>query len=156
LIGPDYLGHGARLNFGDADYVYIEEDEDDKMIIRANRVSFPGAYVGIATNEPEANLDVLGSIKFGHTGTPFYEIKKLTGNTNSTNAMEVTYPDGWNQGNTLVLCLEVQESSTNQYIGLGHQYDIYKVYYTLSSTGIWIHYTNNFYNKPYRIVIMKI
>ena len=37
LIGPDgYYGHGARLNFGDSDYVYLDEDEDDKLTIYAS------------------------------------------------------------------------------------------------------------------------
>jgi len=31
LVGPDIYGHGARLNFGDGDYVYIEEDQDDYL-----------------------------------------------------------------------------------------------------------------------------
>jgi hypothetical protein len=43
LIGP--LGsfqHGARLNFGDADYAYIDEDTDDNLRYQANRHAFFG------------------------------------------------------------------------------------------------------------------
>lgn len=38
LTGINSWGHGARLNFGDANYVYIEEDRDDDMTILADRV----------------------------------------------------------------------------------------------------------------------
>ncbi len=33
LAGPDSYGHGARLNFGDGDYVYIEENQDDYLYL---------------------------------------------------------------------------------------------------------------------------
>ncbi|MCK5832149.1 hypothetical protein KAH81_00600 [bacterium] len=36
LIGPDALGYGARLNFGDGDYAYIEEVTDDDLLIHAS------------------------------------------------------------------------------------------------------------------------
>lgn len=35
LIGPASFGHQARFNFGDADYVYIDEPNDDIMRIQA-------------------------------------------------------------------------------------------------------------------------
>jgi hypothetical protein len=66
LIGP--LGsfqHGARLNFGDGDYAFIEEDTDDNLWFQANRIAFMGGglgsgtgYVGIGTTTPMWPLDV--------------------------------------------------------------------------------------------------
>jgi len=54
LIGPDGVGYGARLNFGDANYIYIEEDNDDKLTIYADkRTAIMGGNVGIGTPNPE-------------------------------------------------------------------------------------------------------
>ena len=38
LIGPGTNGAGSRFNFGDADFVYIEETTDDILRIQANRI----------------------------------------------------------------------------------------------------------------------
>lgn len=63
LIGPlGNFGHGARLNFGDGDYAYIEEDEDDYLTIHANRVAFTGGLSG------RTQLDVSGNISISNTG----------------------------------------------------------------------------------------
>ena len=41
LIGPTSVyGYGARLNFGDGDFAFIEEDSDDNLAFRANRFAF--------------------------------------------------------------------------------------------------------------------
>jgi hypothetical protein len=60
LIGPDANGHGARLNFGDLNFAYIEEDSDDKMTIRANRTGIIGGNVGIGTVAPTRLLHLYG------------------------------------------------------------------------------------------------
>jgi hypothetical protein len=56
------VGDGARLNFGDADYVFIEEDVDDALRIQADRIALSGGNVGIGTTEPQADLDVRGDL----------------------------------------------------------------------------------------------
>ena len=62
LIGPDgTYGYGGRLNFGDGDYAYIEEDEDDRLLLRSDRTTITGGYVGIGTTVPEQRLHVAGS-----------------------------------------------------------------------------------------------
>ncbi|MCK4678975.1 MAG: hypothetical protein KAT48_12645, partial [Bacteroidales bacterium] len=70
LIGPDggNLGYGARLNFGDGDWVYLEEDQDDKLTIHAlTRTYFSGGNVGIGDSSPEAKLKVsTGTSKSGY------------------------------------------------------------------------------------------
>jgi len=66
LVGPDGLyGHGARLNFGDGDYAYIEEDYDDMLTIHANRVAITGGNVGVGISTPNASaqLDVSSTTK---------------------------------------------------------------------------------------------
>jgi hypothetical protein len=61
LIGPDggSLGYGARINFGDANYVYIEEDADDDLYIYAGgRTAIMGGEVGIGDTTPDGKLEV--------------------------------------------------------------------------------------------------
>ncbi len=63
LIGPlGNFGHGARLNFGDGDYAYIEEDEDDYLTIHADRVAITGGIQG------NTELEVAGRIWQSNTG----------------------------------------------------------------------------------------
>lgn len=51
LDGPDALGAGAKLNFGDGDFVYLDEDVDDHLIIEASG----GVQV-------TADLDITGAL----------------------------------------------------------------------------------------------
>lgn len=61
--GPDF-GEGGKLNFGDADIVYISEDEDDNLLIKSSgRTAIMGGSVGIGTLTPGAKLDVNGYTK---------------------------------------------------------------------------------------------
>ncbi len=69
LEGP--LGmyhHGAKINFGDGDHVYIKEDEDDKLYIKA-RVRITLKSDGTAINndgsepDPSAILDIKSNYK---------------------------------------------------------------------------------------------
>lgn len=62
LIGPlGGFGWGARLNFGDGDFAFLEEDTDDNLNFRAGRFAFSEGRVGIGTALPTARLDVLSS-----------------------------------------------------------------------------------------------
>ena len=48
LEGTGVNGAQARLNWGDGDYVYIEEDDDDYLTIyAAQRTAIMGGFVGI-------------------------------------------------------------------------------------------------------------
>jgi hypothetical protein len=63
LIGTGSWGSGARLSWGDPDYVYIEEDEDDNLYIYgSDRTAIMGGYVGIGMTNPAYELDVSGDI----------------------------------------------------------------------------------------------
>jgi hypothetical protein len=77
LVGPDgTYGHGARLNFGDSDYAYIEEDEDDRLYLYSSRTAIMGGYVGIGTTSPSEKLTVRGNIRVESisTGLPVVEL----------------------------------------------------------------------------------
>ena len=63
LIGPfTQFGYGARLNFGDSNLAYIEEDEDDTLQYRASRHALMAGFVGINTTAPSQRLHVAGNI----------------------------------------------------------------------------------------------
>lgn len=57
IKGSGLLGQYGQLNFGDANYVYLKEDVDDKLLLHANRISLEG-NVGIGTINPAARLHV--------------------------------------------------------------------------------------------------
>jgi hypothetical protein len=59
LIGPDSYGSGARLNFGDADHVYLDEDADDHLTIYGgSRIALMGGNVGVGTSSPSHRMTV--------------------------------------------------------------------------------------------------
>ena len=64
LIGAGNFGSQARINFGDGDFVYIDEDSDDFLTLYAlQRTAIMGGNVGIGTLSPTTRLDVSGKIK---------------------------------------------------------------------------------------------
>lgn len=61
LIGPGTAGSGARLNFGDGDYVYLDEDADDQLTIYSSgRTAIMGGNLGIGTQLPSEKVEVYG------------------------------------------------------------------------------------------------
>ncbi len=72
LMGPDgSFNHGARLNFGDANWVYLDEDVDDGLNIHAaRRISLTGGNVGIGTTTPGGLLEVFGAVGDGSVILP--------------------------------------------------------------------------------------
>jgi len=70
LIGPnDTVGYGALLNFGDANYVYLQEYADNKLKIHANQIVLENK-VGIGTYNPDKTLTVQGDARI--TGNIYY------------------------------------------------------------------------------------
>jgi hypothetical protein len=66
LIGPGGFGSTARLNFGDGNYVYIEEDADDYLTIYgSNRTAIMGGNVGIGVTNPAYKMEINGTFGFG-------------------------------------------------------------------------------------------
>ncbi|MBN1259698.1 MAG: hypothetical protein JXB35_03370 [Anaerolineae bacterium] len=95
LIGPlGDFGHGGRLNFGDGDRVYLDEDEDDKLTIYAqNRIAMMGSNVGIGTTTPQAALhvqgNILGSASVGIGTTSPQATLHVEGNTYNSGSLGV-------------------------------------------------------------------
>jgi len=62
LIGPMANGYGARLNFGNADEVYLYEDPDDVLEIHASETRITSAAVGVnMAATPSFTLEVNGT-----------------------------------------------------------------------------------------------
>lgn len=78
ITGEANYGQGGKLNFGDGDLVYLQEDSDDKLTLYAgNRTAIMGGNVGIGTTSPAARLEVnsgggvRASLKLEHSGSNF-------------------------------------------------------------------------------------
>jgi hypothetical protein len=122
-----------------------------------------GGNVGINETEPEAKLDVNGTVKIGSAGTVFGEIKEITGTTDASNNWEnIALPSGYNLDNTRVLSLEIQYLG-DRWVGAGFgtnrsDWQDNIVSYNIIGSEIYIYYpnSNNFKNRAVRILLMKI
>ncbi len=98
LEGP--LGanhHGARLNFGDRNNVYIQEDLDDKLLLYGDtRTAIMGGNVGIGVLDPDTELEVNGQVKITG-GTPGAD-KVLTSDADGLASWEEATDVGPNYG----------------------------------------------------------
>ena len=63
-------GWGFKLNFGDAERVYLHEDADDDLTIKADRLALM-APVGVGTTTPGQMLTVAGTIESTSGGIKF-------------------------------------------------------------------------------------
>ena len=104
LIGPDMHGHGARFNYGDYNYVYIEEDLDDGLKIYAyGRTAIMGGNVGIGTVTPDAKLEVAGEVKI--TGGAPGDGKVLTSDATGLASWQPPAPSpGTNDPSVSICC----------------------------------------------------
>ena len=89
LIGPESFGQTAKLSFGDADYVYLQEDIDDRLTIYASgRTAIMGGYVGIGTSAPGYKLDVNGDVNCGGVYRNISDLRYKTNIATIGNALD--------------------------------------------------------------------
>ena len=88
LEGPTgTYNYGAKLNFGDGDFAFIQEEKDDELLIYSRfRTRIMGGNVGIGVDDPDAELEVNGQIKV--TGGSPGENKVLTSDANGLASWE--------------------------------------------------------------------
>jgi len=92
IWGTGANGSQGKLNFGDGEYVYFAEDEDDKLTIYGrNRIALLGGNVGIGTTSPAEKLDVSGNIKASGQ-----LISKVTTGTKPIDVVSTTKVDSLN------------------------------------------------------------
>jgi hypothetical protein len=107
LIGPyGSVGYGARLNFGDGNYSYIEEGVDDQLNLFARNGVVVNSNVGIGTSSASAltirgagnsgTLRILPNVDDGESGIGLY------GKTTVTDYPWVISQGGWGNVGKLV------------------------------------------------------
>ena len=64
LLGPDAFTSGARVNYGDSQFIFLEEDVDDRFRIHAaTRLWVDTPITGINIANPSNTLDVNGTFR---------------------------------------------------------------------------------------------
>ena len=120
-LGEDFTAKKLALWDGENDFygfgvaigrITFYTNDTEKMTIKDN------GNVGINTINPQAKLDVNGSVKIGVNGIKFSELYELTGTTGigGTDRVSVSYPTGYNKSNTRVISYEVQEIIANKWV----------------------------------------
>ena len=137
-------GYGLKLGtYAAADAMVIEEESGN---------------VGIGTTNPDAKLEVNGTVKIGANGIKFSEIIELTGTTGltGTSSIYVDYPTGYTSGNSRVLSLEI-EDTYGGWASNGLYYNGGTVHCYLWGQ-IKIGYPDHadFQSRPFRLVLMKV
>jgi hypothetical protein len=128
-VGYDHTNH----------YIYLYEN---------GKVVMDDGRLGVGTDDPTETLDVEGSMKVGAGGTPFLEIRELTGAISGTST-EVSLPSGYGTTNTRVLCLEVTRLNGRTY-GPG----VHGIYYRLWGSTLTIYHEIT--EGTYRVLLMKM
>jgi hypothetical protein len=101
--------------------------------------------VGIGTGEPEASLDINGSLKVGAEGMEIEEIRFLWGDLDSNGEAEVPYPPGFDMLNTIVLSCQIYPDGYIVWKGSSD--------YQVRGSHIYIH--DDMGSGGYRLVVMR-
>ena len=136
----DFYGFGV-----DWGRITFYTNNTEKMTIKDN------GNVGIGTTNPNAKLDVNGSVKIGTNGIVFSEIIELTGTT-GTNRTEISYPSGYNKTNTRIISYQVVDLTGPNWV--------------TGFDGLWValddsviklgHESSIFNSQSYRLMLMKV
>jgi trimeric autotransporter adhesin len=131
----------SRLNF----YYHNGTSGADIVTITGN------GKVGIGTFNPQATLNVVGTVQVGAAGKAFSEIKEITGTLPTGGIYTFSYPSGYNKANIRVLTLEV--FVLNRWYG---QRSDFHFEYTLYDDYIMITNSADFDQKNFRMLVMKV
>jgi len=127
--------------------------------INTDKIYYTGGEVGIGINAPEENLHVVGGAKFGMNGIVMDEMIELTGTTSDTDGhSSLSYPTGYDKGNTRIIGFEVQYLSTT-WMAMGkHSGEDGSISAGLGTDNIYLYYPNvsSFQSRPYRLILMKV
>jgi hypothetical protein len=144
VAGASETGHGV---WGQSASGYAGYFDGDVYIID---------NVGIGTPSSSTGLEVHNGVKVGPGGTPFLEIKLITGITDN-NYTSIAYPAGYNKENTIVLSYEIQDIG-GIWNGEGAFADVWG--YWLYPGSIELAHNDEvgdvFDYQPYRLLLMKI
>lgn len=121
LEGTGGWGSLGKINFGDGNYVYLQEDVDDRLTIYASRTAIMNGNVGIGTTNPVYRLDLAsGTFGFGNSNvrTETRDNAGLQGNAGAQSGFFETvspsnYPTGASSWWHLIDCRH--SNSTNNY-----------------------------------------
>jgi len=140
--------NASHIHYGTKGDWYIRSAASNGKVV----IQDSGGKVGIGTNNPEATLDVEGTVKLGANGLVFSEIIELTGNTSGSTVITFSYPVGYDMNNTRTLSIEIKVNG-DRWISSGRD-----MYCRLLLDNIEIVYpaTSTWYNKPFRMVLMKV
>ncbi len=155
-LGEDFTAKKLALWDGENDFygfgvaigrITFYTNNTEKMTIKDN------GNVGINTTNPQAKLDVNGSVKIGVNGIKFSELYELTGTTGigGTDRVSVSYPTGYNKNNTRVISYEVQEIIANKWVS-GDE----GLWCALGDTDITVGYGTLYTGSQFRLILMKV
>ncbi len=137
----DFYGFGVAIG-----RITFYTNDTEKMTIKDN------GNVGINITNPQAKLDVNGSVKIGVNGIKFSELYEITGTT-GTNRTSISYPTGYDKSNARIISYEVVDfTGPNWVSGYGGY-----LWVALRDSDIYLGHEASFFNgQPFRLILMKV
>lgn len=137
----DFYGFGVAVG-----RITFFTNNTEKMTIKDN------GNVGINTTNPQAKLEVIGSVKVGASGIKFSELYEITGKTGTNYRTDISYPTGYTQSNTRIISYEVVDFTGPNWVS-GFE----GLWVALADTYIRLGHEASFFNgQSFRLLLMKV